>query len=292
MEKLPRISIVTPSFNQASFVDETLRSVLEQGYPNLEYVVIDGASTDGSADIIAKHAPSLSYWVSEPDRGHGHALNKGFERTSGEVMGWLNSDDKYTPWALRTVGRIFAEFPHVQWIVGMNGLWNVDGAMIDAFRAPKNIFDFLTGHYKWIQQESVFWRRSLWEKAGGAIDESFKFMVDGELWTRFFLHAELYSLDCILGGFRQQPNGRALNNQLACEADMVRAIARMSARATNEVFYRRRRLRVTQAVAKYSKPAGRLIKQIYSQADFDKAAYHNIAYIEGKWTEKRVPYPL
>src|SRR5215469_5586779 len=95
---LPKISIVTPSFNQAEFLEETIRSVLDQNYPNLEYVVVDGGSTDGSVDIIKKYAHRLAWWVSEPDDGQYAAINKGFKHSSGEIMAWINSDDKYLPW--------------------------------------------------------------------------------------------------------------------------------------------------------------------------------------------------
>src|SRR5262245_25856999 len=98
---MKKISIVTPSFNQARFVEQTLKSVLDQNYPALEYIVIDGGSSDGSREIIEKYRPRLSYFVSEPDRGHGHALNKGFAKTTGEIMAWINSDDMYLPWTFK-----------------------------------------------------------------------------------------------------------------------------------------------------------------------------------------------
>ncbi len=224
---LPRISIVTPSFNQGVFIEETIRSVIEQDYPNLEYVVIDGGSSDDSVEIIKKYESHISHWESVPDEGHGHAINKGFAHTSGEIMAWINSDDKYTPWAFRTVGEIFKNFSHVNWIVGMNGHWNSEGAMIDAFRNPKNIYDFLSGKHRWIQQESVFWRRSLWDRAGGHINQEYKFMIDGELWSRFFLHDELFSLDCILGGYRIHATNRAKENLETCEREMEKAISVM-----------------------------------------------------------------
>ncbi len=187
-----KISVVTPSFNQSQFLEQTIQSVLSQNYSALEYVIIDGGSSDGSLNIIQSYDKQLSYWVSERDEGHGHALNKGFSRTTGEIMAWINSDDMYTPWAFETVAEIFLSFPHVMWIVGFNSWWNSAGAMTHASRGPKNIFDYLLGRYAWIQQESVFWRRSLWEKAGGYVNQEYELMVDGELWTRFFLHEPLY----------------------------------------------------------------------------------------------------
>src|SRR5438132_13711050 len=108
MNEVPRITVVTPSFNQAEFLERTLRSVLDQGYPNLEYVVIDGGSTDGSVDTIRRYADRLAYWVAQPDSGQYDAINKGFQRTSGEVMAWINSDDKYAPWAFAVAAEVFA----------------------------------------------------------------------------------------------------------------------------------------------------------------------------------------
>ena len=100
-DDLPRISIITPSFNQAQFLEQTIKSVLDQGYPNLEYFIIDGGSTDGSADIIRRYSKQLTYWVSEKDRGQTHAINKGLERATGEIIAYINSDDLYVPGAFR-----------------------------------------------------------------------------------------------------------------------------------------------------------------------------------------------
>ena len=163
----PKISIITPSFNQEEFIEDTLRSVVLQEYPNLEYIVIDGGSSDHSVDIIRNYSDKISYWTSEHDGGHGAGLNKGFKQSTGEIMGWINSDDLLTSWSLRSVAEIFTKFPHVNWIQGFTSSWNRQGQMTGSSRNPKNIYDYLTGNYAWIQQESVFWRRSLCDKAGG-----------------------------------------------------------------------------------------------------------------------------
>ena len=209
----PRISVVTPSFNQGAFLEETLRSVLDPGYPNLEYIVMDGGSTDASANIIRKHASRITYWVSEKDQGQYGAINKGFARSTGEIMAWLNSDDKYLPWTLSIAGEIFASRPEVEWISSCYPLfWDEAGRAVscgyfDGFHRAA----FFRGEYmsdmpwptrSWIMQEATFWRRSLWERAGGRLDPNVEIAADFELWARFYGHAELYGVGVPLAGFR------------------------------------------------------------------------------------------
>jgi glycosyltransferase involved in cell wall biosynthesis len=216
-----KISIVTPSYNQAQFLEETINSVLSQRDPNLEYVVVDGGSTDGSVDIIRHHAPQLTHWVSEPDKGQYDAINKGFAKTTGDVMAWLNSDDKYTPWSFSIVREIFSVCPEVEWVSTVQPLsWNVRGqATALNFSGGFNRASFLKGGNlptrgsygrRYIQQESTFWRRSLWERAGGHIDTSFQLAADFELWARFYRHADLYGVLAPLGGFRAHGNQKSV----------------------------------------------------------------------------------
>src|SRR5512134_129792 len=126
----PKISIVTPSFNQGKYLERTIRSVIEQDYPNLEYIIIDGGSTDESVEIIRKYEKHLAYWVSEPDRGQSHAINKGFDRATGEIFGWLNSDDWYVPGALKAVAEAFAANPEAGAVVGAGEMVDEEGKLV------------------------------------------------------------------------------------------------------------------------------------------------------------------
>jgi glycosyltransferase involved in cell wall biosynthesis len=231
----PQISIVTPSYNQAKFLEETICSVLDQGYPNLQYVIVDGGSQDGSVDIIKKYEKYLWWWVSEPDRGHGHALNKGFSHTTGEIMAWLNSDDKYREGAFQAVAEIFSEHSNVNWIVGKNGEWNASGDFVYERFVYKNVFDFLLWDYGWIQQESTFWRKSLWQAAGGYINENYRFMVDGELWTRFFLMDELWHINQVLSGYRTHGDNRAILYLKEVKNEMEQAIRDLAQKLESSV---------------------------------------------------------
>ena len=225
----PTISVVTPCLNREAFIEDTLRSVLDQAYDPLEYIVIDAGSTDATVDVIHAYEDRLAYWVSEPDRGMWDGLNKGFARSSGEVMAWLGSDDKYCPWTLHVVGEIFSELPEVEWLTSLFPIvWNRDGRAVScACREGYSRRGFLRGDNLpgagwatssgFIQQESVFWRRSLWERAGGRLDDSLSLAGDFELWARFFEHAPLYGVATPLGGFRahgDQKSAQALSEYL------------------------------------------------------------------------------
>jgi glycosyltransferase involved in cell wall biosynthesis len=206
--KLPRISIVTPSYNQAAFLRKTLVSVVSQNYPRLEYIVIDGGSTDGSVEILREYSPHFTYWVSEPDRGQSHALNKGFARATGEIMTWLNSDDVLLPGALHSVGEIFARYPQIQWLTGQP-------ANLDEHDRLRH-FPLKTGRFRsfirrgwyhgrglgFIRQEGTFWRRGLWEQAGASLNEAKHYAMDDDLWRRFADHADLVTVDKALAAFR------------------------------------------------------------------------------------------
>lgn len=295
----PKISIVTPSYNQATYVGQTLISVLNQGYPNLEYVVIDGGSTDGSREIIASYADKLHYWVSEPDGGHGNALNKGFAQTSGEIMAWINSDDLYTPWAFSVVADIFASLPDIEWVVGVNGAWDVFGRQVRCRRVYKNVYDFLLGDFAWIQQESVFWRRSLWERAGGRINEDYRLMVDGELWCRFFEHAELWHVPATLAGYRIHGGNRASIYYDDVVSEMNRAIEGLRARSSGNILKNSdrlfflgkciRRLNRTKLPLQWSRIIKRCCPILFKAATYAKLEYCHASY---EWKPLRKEFTL
>lgn len=215
------ISLVTPNYNYGHFLDSALRSVLHQDYPRLQFVVVDGDSTDGSRTLIESYGERLHYWCSEPDRGNYDAINKGFSKTTGELMGWLNSDDMLLPWCLHTVNDIFESYPEVEWISTIRpALWDRSGSFAGLAARPGFSREaFLDGKYLLegastgeistftpaagtIQQESTFWRRSLWDRAGGYLSSDYGPAGDFELWCRFYDHAELIGVDLPLGGFR------------------------------------------------------------------------------------------
>lgn len=199
----PKISIVTPSFNMENYIEDTILSVIGQQYPNLEYIIIDGGSKDGTVDIIKRYEPWISYWISEPDSGMYEAIQKGFSRATGDIMAYINSDDKYYPDAFFSAATIFALIEDVDWVLGRASFYNDEGTIVDVKDLRKwSKFNYYLGDYKWIQQESVFWRRRLWLKAGGKINTNLKYAGDYELWLRFFRYAKLYSTDTLFAGFR------------------------------------------------------------------------------------------
>jgi glycosyltransferase involved in cell wall biosynthesis len=203
----PRITIVTAVRNCARYIDEAICSVLDQGYPNLEYIIVDGCSTDGTVDIIRKYEKHLAWWVTQTDKNVYEALNTGFSRSSGQILGWLNASDKLHPKSLYVVGSAFVELPSVEWITGRPTQFSEDGMTIRVFAVPRwSRQRYLAGANQHIQQESTFWRRSLWERAGASLSESYKDVGDVDLWLRFFRQARLYPIDALIGGWREHPD--------------------------------------------------------------------------------------
>jgi glycosyltransferase involved in cell wall biosynthesis len=224
--KTPKISIVTPSFNQAQYLETTIRSVLNQEYPNLEYIIIDGGSTDGSQKIIEKYESHLAYWSSVPDGGQYDAINKGFSKSTGEIMAWLNSDDLYFPWTFSTVASVMQQFPEVRWLSSLLPyVWDAHNFFLRYYKRSGFSFEaFLNSCYapldigsrraSFIQQESTFWRRDLWNISGGMTRSEMHLAADFELWSRFFEHETLYGVYAPLAGFRMHGQQKSKNIDL------------------------------------------------------------------------------
>jgi len=180
---LPKISIITPSYNQGQFLEETIVSVLDQNYPSFEYVIIDGGSTDNSVDIIKKYESHLTHWVSEKDRGQTHAINKGFKKATGKIVNWLNSDDLLTPGALQVVGERFGEYPESEFCFGDFDVIDKEGQIIFSRKSPPYHFHTLFYGRQLSSQPAVFFRRNVLAKIG-YLDETFNFCMDLEFWIR------------------------------------------------------------------------------------------------------------
>ncbi|MBN2145990.1 MAG: glycosyltransferase [Anaerolineales bacterium] len=207
----PQISIITPSYNQAPFLERTIRSVLLQGYPNLEYIIIDGGSTDGSVEIIRKYEPWLAYWVSEKDYGQSQAINKGLRRSSGEIIAWLNSDDIYLPGAL---SRVVEEMQSSQAAIvyGECKLVDQNGDFIADYRTEnpvtfKNLIHYWKYHYGCPPQPAVFFRRCVVDTVG-YLDESLHYALDYEYWLRVAQRYTFEPVHAVLANYTVHPDSK------------------------------------------------------------------------------------
>jgi glycosyltransferase involved in cell wall biosynthesis len=197
----PKISIVTPSYNQGQFLEETIRSVLLQGYPNLEYIIMDGGSTDNSVEIIKKYEPWLTYWVSEKDNGQADAIHRGFEKATGDIICWLNSDDYLLPGALLLVGKTFAEFSGLEFAIGGGIVVDINGELIRKYYSFPQDFRSILGGGQFFLQMSSFWRRDAYEFVGG-LDTSLEFCFDYDLFLRLAHRRPPGKLDAMLSAYR------------------------------------------------------------------------------------------
>jgi len=217
----PLVSIVTPSYNQARFLEQTILSVLNQSYDHIEYIVIDGGSTDGSVDILETYADRIDYWVSEEDRGQTDAINKGLERATGEIMAWINSDDTYQPHAVQEVVAFFNEHPQVGMVYGDANIIDEEGHVIGEFNAQQTSYRRLRRGGVYIPQPAAFWRGALWHEVG-PLDPSFYFAMDYDLWLRLADISQLaYHRGHTWANFRVHGESKTITADARCWDEML-----------------------------------------------------------------------
>ena len=216
-----RISVVTPSYNQARFIEETIRSVLSQDYPQIEYLVVDGGSTDNTVEIVRKYESRLAWWVSEQDLGQTDAINKGFARATGEVLAWINSDDTYEPGAISAVVKYFQNHPRVGMIYGDCNYINERGDVIGRFDSAQTNYRLLRQGYTHIPQQTMFFRADLWKQVG-PLDPSFYFAMDYDLWTRISARSEIKYVPQTWANFRLHTSGKTIMADDRCWPEMMR----------------------------------------------------------------------
>ncbi|NBW40309.1 glycosyltransferase [bacterium] len=235
----PRISLVTPCFNQEDFIEETIDSVLSQGYPNLEYIIIDGGSSDRTCEIIRRHEKHLHYWRSEPDGGQYFAIQEGFAHASGEVMSWINADDRLTQYSLFYIGLIFLSYPQISWLTGCPASIARTGVATEGkLSKPYSRENFLLRGFDrpYIQQEGTFWRRSLWEQAGSALDLRYTLAAETELWRRFYRHSPIQQFEKSLGLFRIRDGQRSASQRVEYMREAERILQEESDLARRGIY--------------------------------------------------------
>lgn len=212
---LPKLTVVTPSYNQAAYLEATIRSVLLQGYPHLEFIVLDGGSSDGSREIIERYAEYIHYWHSAPDNGQADAINRGFAMSTGDVMAWLNSDDMYAPGALARVGAQFAASPHAQLMYGEGWYIDVDGQFLHPCHFVRhNITRRYLVNIDPILQPAAFWRRRLWQRVG-PLNAELNWVFDWEWFLRAYSLAAFTYLPEFLAFYRVQPEAKTRTGGMA-----------------------------------------------------------------------------
>lgn len=202
---LPKISIVTVSFNQGRYIEENILSIIEQDYPNLEHIIIDAGSTDETISILKKY-PHLN-WISEPDNGQSDGLNKGFKKATGEIIGWINSDDKLVPDSLKTVADFFINNPNEVAVVGDQEIIDDSSKYLRTIKSREYTHNYLLNYATGITQNSTFFKKSIFEQIG-YINEDLNFAMDFDLFTRIASIRKIPYIDITLAAFRMQAEAK------------------------------------------------------------------------------------
>lgn len=220
----PLVSIITPSYNQGAYLADTIDSVLAQNYPHIEYGIVDGGSTDGSVDLIRKYESRLDWWISEPDEGQAHAINKGMNKVQGEIVAWINSDDFYLPHAVDRAVRVFEQ--------QSAGMVFGDGLTVDAKGYPLNrlspgewgLSDLM--RFRIICQPAVFFRRDVWQEAEG-LDPTFHYMLDHQLWIKIAAQHAVVHVEQLLAASRHHASAKNVASASGFSEEIFRLLSWM-----------------------------------------------------------------
>jgi glycosyltransferase involved in cell wall biosynthesis len=215
------VSIVTPSYNQSRYIEQTIKSVLSQDYPQIEYIVIDGGSSDGTQNIVKQYEQRLAWWVSEEDAGQTDAINKGFARATGDILAWINSDDTYEPGAVSAAVNSLREHPEVGMVYGDCNYIDGTGHVIGKFRAAQTDYRLLRRGYTHIPQQTMFFRADLWRRVG-PLDPSYYFAMDYDLWTRIAARTEIKYIRQTWANFRLHTSGKSILADDRCWPEMIK----------------------------------------------------------------------
>jgi len=237
----PRISIITPSFNQAAYLERTIVSVLEQGYPNLEYIIIDGGSSDGSVEIIRKYENRLAYWVSEPDLGQSHAINKGLKRATGDWVGWQNSDDIFYPGALEHLAREAARMPHADLIIGNMNLIDKGDKVQRDIKYVRPTYRAMLAEGMVLANQAAFWRRRVHEEIS-YLDETLDCRFDHEWFLRLLHGRRASHVNETWGALRLHEDTKTSNRQAVFAAEFQRVLQGRQVSPLTRRFFQLRRL--------------------------------------------------
>jgi glycosyltransferase involved in cell wall biosynthesis len=221
----PKITVITPSFNQGEYLEATINSVLDQQYPDVEYMIIDGGSTDDSAAIIQQYSNHLAYWVSEKDKGQAHAINKGLLRASGEIITWINSDDQLLPGSLKRVAHIFNENPDVDLIHGKTILFGMTHTeIVRGMESSGKPYCYLAGMC--FPQPSSFFTRRIVEKVG-VLDEAFHYGMDYDFFLRIFLQGSFQETDEVFSKYLLHDNSKTIKVQAQFAQDWAKVYSKL-----------------------------------------------------------------
>ncbi len=221
----PKVSIVMPSYNQGQFLEASIESVLAQDYPNIEYIAVDGGSKDNSVEILKKYQSHFAWWVSEKDKGHADALNKGFSHATGDILAWLNSDDIYLPGAIAEAVAILQEHPEVGMVYGNADLIDNSGVKVGEFSARQTDYRRLLRGSVHIPQATTFFRADLWRQVG-PLDLSLFFSFDYDLWVKLAKVSRLLYVPKRWAQFRIHDDGKTIVNDDRCYPDMLKVLER------------------------------------------------------------------